>query len=148
MKKCNNCQTECKDDTILPECGERLEPEMGQEKTLDTRKRFQKRFQKNHRDVAEMNLAWKEKLDSITGLLKKNWKLVLAGICILAVIVAASVAIKNKKYTINLEDFYEVEFSGANKYGYTTSNFDDNAIMDYILETLIRTMMFLSFLTT
>ena len=137
MKKCNNCQTECKDDTIFcHECGERLEPEMGQEKTLDTQETVSEEIpEESQRDVAEMNLAWKEKLDSITGLLKKNWKLVLAGICILAVIVAASVAIKNKKYTINLEDFYEVEFSGANKYGYTTSNFDDNAIMDYILET-------------
>lgn len=137
MKKCNNCQTECKDDAIFcPECGGRLEPEMGQEKTVDTQETVSEEIpEESQRDMAEMNLAWKEKLDSITGVFKKNWKLVLGAICILVVIVAASVAIKNKKYTINLEDFYEVEFSGANKYGYTTSNFDDNAIMDYILET-------------
>ena len=137
MKKCNNCQTECKDDAIFcPECGERLEPEMGQGKTLDTQETVSEEIpEESQRDMAEMKLAWKEKLDSITGVFKKNWKLVLGAICILVVIVAVSVAIKNKKYTINLEDFYEVEFSGANKYGYTTSNFDDNAIMDYILET-------------
>lgn len=137
MKKCNNCQTECKDDAIFcPECGERLEPEMGQEKTVDTQETVsEENPEESQRDMAEMNLDWKEKLDSITGVFKKNWKLVLGAICILVVIVAVSVAIKNKKYTINLEDFYEVEFSGANKYGYTTSNFDDNAIMDYILET-------------
>ena len=76
--------------------------------------------------------------DSITGVFKKNWKLVLGAICILVVIVAASVVMKNKKYTINLEDFYEVEFSGANKYGYAAGDFDDNAIMDYILETSDR----------
>lgn len=137
MKKCNNCQTECKDDAIFcPECGERLEPEMGQGKTLDTQETVSEEIpEESQRDMAEMKLAWKEKLDSITGVFKKNWKLVLGAICILVVIVAVSVAIKNKKYTINLEDFYEVEFSGANKYGYTTSNFDDHAIMDYILET-------------
>lgn len=137
MKKCNNCQTECKDDAIFcPECGERLEPEMGQGKTLDTQETVSEEIpEESQRDMAEMKLAWKEKLDSITGVFKKNWKLVLGAICILVVIVVVSVAIKNKKYTINLEDFYEVEFSGANKYGYTTSNFDDNAIMDYILET-------------
>lgn len=137
MKKCNNCQTECKDDAIFcPECGEHLEPEMGQGKTLDTQETVSEEIpEESQRDMAEMKLAWKEKLDSITGVFKKNWKLVLGAICILVVIVAVSVAIKNKKYTINLEDFYEVEFSGANKYGYTTSNFDDHAIMDYILET-------------
>lgn len=137
MKKCNNCQTECKDDAIFcPECGERLEPEMGQEKTLDTQETVSEEIpEESQKDMVEMKLAWKEKLDSITGVFKKNWKLVLGGICILAVIVAAAAILKNQKYTINLEDFYEVEFSGANKYGYTTSNFDDNAIMDYILET-------------
>lgn len=137
MKKCNHCQTECMEDAIFcPECGERLEPEMGQEKTVDAQETVSEEIpEESQRDMAEMNLAWKEKLGSITGVFKKNWKLILGAVCILAVIVAASVAIKNKKYTINLEDFYEVEFSGANKYGYTTSDFDDNAIMDYILET-------------
>lgn len=137
MKKCNYCQTECMEDAIFcPECGERLEPEMGQEKTVDTQETVSEEIpEEPQKDMAEMKLAWKEKLDSITGVFKKNWKLVLGAICILVVIVAVSVAIKNKKYTINLEDFYEVEFSGANKYGYTTSNFDDHAIMDYILET-------------
>lgn len=137
MKKCNHCQTECMEDAIFcPECGERLEPEMGQEKTVDTQETVSEEIpEEPQKDMAEMKLAWKEKLDSITGVFKKNWKLVLGAICILVVIVAVSVAIKNKKYTINLEDFYEVEFSGANKYGYTTSNFDDHAIMDYILET-------------
>ena len=81
MKKCNNCQTECKDDAIFcPECGERLEPEMGQEKTVDTQETVSEEIpEEPQKDMAEMNLAWKEKLDSITGLLKKNWKLVLAG---------------------------------------------------------------------
>lgn len=137
MKKCNHCQTECMEDAIFcPECGEHLEPEMGQEKTVDTQETVSEKIpEESQRDMAEMNLAWKEKLDSITGVFKKNWKLVLGAICILVVIVAASVAIKNKKYTINLEDFYEVEFSGANKYGYAMDKFDDSAIMDYILET-------------
>ena len=53
----------------------------------------------------------------------------------LVVIVAAVAMLKNKKYTINLEDFYEVEFLRANKYGYAKDDFDDSAIMDYILET-------------
>ena len=140
MKKCNHCQTECTEDTIYcPNCGERLEPEMGQEKTEDTQETVSEEIpEESQGDMAEMNLVLKEKLDFITGLLKKNWKLVLGAICALAVIVTASVVIKNKKYTINLEDFYEVEYSGGNKYGYAEGDFDDNAIMDYILETSDR----------
>ena len=140
MKKCNHCQTECTEDTIYcPNCGERLEPEMGQEKTEDTQETVSEEIpEESQGDMAEMNLVLKEKLDFITGLLKKNWKLVLGVICALAVIVTASVVIKNKKYTINLEDFYEVEYSGGNKYGYAEGDFDDNAIMDYILETSDR----------
>ena len=140
MKKCNHCQTECTEDTIYcPNCGERLEPEMGQEQTEDTQETVSEEIpEESQGDMAEMNLVLKEKLDFITGLLKKNWKLVLGAICALAVIVTASVVIKNKKYTINLEDFYEVEYSGGNKYGYAEGDFDDNAIMDYILETSDR----------
>ena len=95
MKKCNNCQTECKDDAIFcPECGERLEPEMGQEKTVDTQETVSEEIpEESQRDMAEMNLAWTDKLDSITGVFKKNWKLVIGAICLLVVSVAVSVAL-------------------------------------------------------
>lgn len=137
MKKCNHCQTECMEDTIYcPKCGECLEPETGHVESADTQETVSEGIPEELQgNMAEMNLAWKERLDSITGLLKKNWKLVLGAVCVLAVIVAAAAMLKNKKYTINLEDFYEVEFSGANKYGYAMDEFDDSAIMDYILET-------------
>lgn len=136
MKKCNHCQTECAEDTIYcPNYGECLEPEMGQEKTVDAQETVLKEIpEEPHSNMAGTNLPRKEKPDSITGLLKKNWKLVLGVICVLAVIVTVSVVIKNKKYTINLEDFYKVKFSGANKYGHATDGFDDSAIMDYLLE--------------
>ena len=137
MKKCNHCQAECTEDTIYcPNCGERLKPEIGQEKTVDAQETISDDVSEEPQgNMARMNLPRKEKLDSITGVLKKNWKLVLGAVCVLVVIVAAVAMLKNKKYTINLEDFYEVEFLGANKYGYAKDDFDDSAIMDYILET-------------
>lgn len=137
MKKCNHCQAECTEDTIYcPNCGERLKPEIGQEKAVDARVTISDDVSEEPQgNMARMNLPRKEKLDSITGVLKKNWKLVLGAVCVLVVIVAAAAMLKNKKYTINLEDFYEVEFLGANKYGYAKDDFDDSAIMDYILET-------------
>lgn len=137
MKKCNHCQAECTEDTIYcPNCGERLKPEIGQEKTVDAQETISDDVSEEPQgNMARMNLPQKEKLDSITGVLKKNWKLVLGAVCVLVVIVAAAAMLKNKKYTINLEDFYEVEFLGANKYGYAKDDFDDSAIMDYILET-------------
>lgn len=137
MKKCNHCQAECTEDTIYcPNCGERLKPEMGQEKTVEAQETISDDVSEEPQgNMARMNLPRKEKLDSITGVLKKNWKLVLGAVCVLVVIVAAVAMLKNKKYTINLEDFYEVEFLGANKYGYAKDDFDDSAIMDYILET-------------
>ena len=137
MKKCNHCQAECTEDTIYcPNCGERLKPEIGQEKTVDAQETISDDVSEEPQgNMARMNLPRKEKLDSITGVLKKNWKLVLGAVCVLVVIVAAVAMLKNKKYTINLEDFYEVEFLGANKYGYAKDDFGDSAIMDYILET-------------
>lgn len=137
MKKCNHCQAECTEDTIYcPNCGERLKPEIGQEKTVDAQETISDDVSEEPQgNMARMNLPRKEKLDSITGVLKKNWKLVLGAVCVLVVIVAAVAMLKNKKYTINLEDFYEVEFLGVNKYGYAKDDFDDSAIMDYILET-------------
>lgn len=137
MKKCNHCQAECTEDTIYcPNYGERLKPEIGQEKTVDAQETISDDVSEEPQgNMARMNLPRKEKLDSITGVLKKNWKLVLGAVCVLVVIVAAVAMLKNKKYTINLEDFYEVEFLGANKYGYAKDDFDDSAIMDYILET-------------
>lgn len=55
MKKCNHCQTECMEDAIFcPECGERLEPEMGQEKTVDTQETVSEEIpEESQRDVAE-----------------------------------------------------------------------------------------------
>lgn len=137
MKKCNHCQAECTEDTIYcPNCGERLKPEIGQEKAVDAQVTISDDVSEEPQgNMARMNLPRKEKPDSITGVLKKNWKLVLGAVCVLVVIVAAAAMLKNKKYTINLEDFYEVEFLGANKYGYAKDDFDDSAIMDYILKT-------------
>ena len=70
----------------------------GRRKTEDTQETVSEEIpEESQGDMAEMNLVLKEKLDFITGLLKKNWKLVLGAICALAVIVTASVVIKKQK---------------------------------------------------
>ena len=139
MKKCNNCQTECTDDAVFcPKCGERLESEMEQKDVSDIKETV---IEKLHNDMPEVNQILQEMKrigERFLEWIKKNKKLIIGAILVFMLMIASVTLMKNKKYTIDLEDFYEVEFSGANKYSYATGDFDDNAIMDYILETSDR----------
>lgn len=120
MKKCTNCQTECKDDALFcPECGAKLN---------------ESKPNKNSDTASAASKPVPEKTVSALGKIKKHKKLILGLICVFALIGTILTVMKSQKYTINLEDYYTVTFTGGNNYGHAYADFDYEALRKHVFE--------------
>ena len=121
MKKCTNCQTECKDEAMFcPNCGKAFN-----ETNIN---------QKNEQIEINKEVSASKDRNRLLDTIKKH-KIIVLGIFGAAAIIAVIFSIyRNKKYTINLEDYYTVTFTGGNKYGHAYANFDYEALREHVFE--------------
>lgn len=119
MKKCMNCQTECNDDVLIcPNCG----------------KEFSKNNIENTAAETDGKLPISKDTTSLWSGIKKHKKILIGLFCVAAVITIVFSVYKSKKYTINLEDYYTITFTGGNNYGHAYADFNYDTLRKHVLQ--------------
>lgn len=114
MKTCKNCGTNLKDDAVFcTECGTKIEN--GTEGVPESRK--------------------DESLMKIKEILK-NKKIVTMSIIAVIAVIAIIAFTMNSAKAIKISDYYEVKFSGGNKFGYAAVDIDYDELEYAICEKL------------
>ncbi len=114
MKTCKNCGTNLKDDAVFcTECGTKIEN--GTEGVPESRK--------------------DESLMKIKEILKNKKVVTMSIIAVIAVIAIIAFAMNSVK-AIKISDYYEVKFSGGNKFGYAAVDIDYDELEYAICEKL------------
>lgn len=119
MKKCMNCQTECNDDVLIcPNCG----------------KEFSKDNIGNNDAETDGKLPVSKDTTSLWTGIKKHKKILIGLFGVATVIAIIFSVYKNKKYTINLEDYYTITFTGGNNYGHAYADFNYDTLRKHVLQ--------------
>ena len=114
-----NCQTECNDDVLIcPNCG----------------KEFSKNNIENTAAETDGKLPISKDTTSLWSSIKKHKKILIGLFCVAAVITIVFSVYKSKKYTINLEDYYTITFTGGNNYGHAYADFNYDTLRKHVLQ--------------